>query len=456
MRVGEVVLRNRGAMLVPGDDEAKISADESHNAGFVVHDDGEADEGGALQVDPDDRTSQRLAVISQAFFAAFSIRSLAPARTEYLYYSTRDFERDFPPTKKRRRSPHYGLLINQWNLFWEAGEFRGEIYEKMGGQRLPPRLVPLTQDDNRRDVILLPRFGEGRGAAWAPFFHMLPPKVIAEHGLPQLEGCGFWPWNGFGCMEGGTGRASKSDYQDMTSDFDRKLARAFASYIWPLLSPASPMNAFSKSSSLVLLAHNLDHWLPYLDRVLRQRLEGRIGRIPGEAVVNPDSADYAQMLTGLPAQVLMPHYGGDLWAGEADAWSAAREMVEEADHGGGLRAIVDAFRSHRVVDDFSDRWSKAKEDFERKLYSKRSKIKVSFVELDDKIPVVSGASELTDNLLWDDVMSILDPKEREVVILLRSGETRLADVAESLGYSGHSAISKKLAKVRAKVARYLS
>ena len=49
-------------------------------------------------------------------------------------------------------------------------------------------------------------------------------------------------------------------------------------------------------------------------------------------------------------------------AAEAVAWT-----VDEADAAGRLRGILDAIRSNRVEDDFSYRWSFAREDFERKL-----------------------------------------------------------------------------------------
>ena len=63
---------------------------------------------------------------------------------------------------------------------------------------------------------------------------------------------------------------------------------------------------------------------------------------------------------------------------EHDLW----EKVASADANGRLRAILDAVRSNRVADDFWARWSYAREDFERKLYRKRNKISVRFVELD--------------------------------------------------------------------------
>ena len=74
-------------------------------------------------------------------------------------------------------------------------------------------------------------------------------------------------------------------------------------------------------------------------------------------------------------------------------------IVDQADENGRLRGIIDAIRSHRVTDDFSARWSYAKEDFERKLYSKRSKVRVSLVELPETLPVHGPTSEYTDSLL---------------------------------------------------------
>ena len=74
---------------------------------------------------------------------------------------------------------------------------------------------------------------------------------------------------------------------------------------------------------------------------------------------------------------MRPRYGDEIWVGEEEAWTMTQYIVEDADAGGRLRAILDAVRSHRVVDDFSARWSFEREDFERKLYRKRSKVKVS-------------------------------------------------------------------------------
>ncbi len=109
-----------------------------------------------------------------------------------------------------------------------------------------------------------------------------------------------------------------------------------------------------------------------------------------------------------------------------------------------------------MEEDFSSRWSFAREDFERKLYQKRSKVRVHFVELDDTIPVHGPESEVHENLLWQNLMAVLDPKERRVVVCLRSGITRMGEIGKRLGYANHSPVSKALARIRKKAQKLLS
>jgi DNA-directed RNA polymerase specialized sigma24 family protein len=149
-----------------------------------------------------------------------------------------------------------------------------------------------------------------------------------------------------------------------------------------------------------------------------------------------------------------PRVGGDLWTGENDAAEFVRETVEAADGTGRLRAILDAVRSHRVEDDFSNHWTYAREDFERKLYRKRAKVKVRFVELTDTIPVQGPETDIVDRLVFNDFLALLDPREREVVVLLRSGTTKLTEIADIMGYRNHSPISKRLKHIRDAAARF--
>jgi hypothetical protein len=45
-------------------------------------------------------------------------------------------------------------------------------------------------------------------------------------------------------------------------------------------------------------------------------------------------------------------------------------------------------------------------------------------------------------------LALLDPIDRQVVVLMNSGVTKLTEVAGELGYANHSAVSKRLARIR--------
>lgn len=148
--------------------------------------------------------------------------------------------------------------------------------------------------------------------------------------------------------------------------------------------------------------------------------------------------------------------GGDLSIGEDDAAEVVRGTSEAADRTGRLRAELHAVRSHRVEDDFSHHWTYAREDFERKLYHKRSKIKAPFLELTDTIrvqcPKTQIAERLCSTIFWHNFS--FSPREREVVVLLGSGTTNLTENAAIMDYRNHSPISKRLKHIRDTAAQF--
>lgn len=331
-----------------------------------------------------------------------------------------------------------GGNIASWNNAWEAAELRYQLFHK----RLPKRWGWLKKF-GEENIYLLPGKGDHSYEAFAPLFHLLPRSTVERYGLPTLKR-GSWPyiitWH--------------DEKNDIPKDFGSRLASAFASHVWPLLDSGSKLSAFSNSEPLRLLAHNLDFWLPYTYQVAQTRLAA-YGRVKIESAEQARLLEKARRNTSSEYSVDRPLMGGPVWWGEADAWNATKELVQAADSSGRLRGIVDAIRSNRVADDFSKCWSYAREDFERKLYKKRRKVKISFVELDDTIPVHGPDSEVEENLLWEDFMGMCDVKERRVVVLLRKGVTKLGDISKELGYANHSPISKALAKIRAKAEKML-
>ncbi len=248
-------------------------------------------------------------------------------------------------------------------------------------------------------------------------------------------------------------------YKVLPPSFDERFSACFAEHVWPLLCSGSSLKSFSMNEPIRLLAHNLNFWLPFVDLAAQERVRGW-GRTRVEDSRQQKKLARARSMSkpaGYPQHTVeRPLFGGYVWSGATEAWEVTRRMVELADEHGKLRGIIDAVRSHRVQDDFSSKWSLAKEDFERKLFRKRARTRVSFVELDDTIPVYGPDSEVEwdRRIFWEDFLAFLDPKERHIVVLLRSGHTQ-SDIASLLGYANHSPVSKALKRICRKAERLL-
>lgn len=326
------------------------------------------------------------------------------------------------------------VFITEWNSMWEAGQLR---HETLGGEL--PRRLRWLRDYQEQNIFLLPRSWH-RYYAYAVLFHMVPRSVLERHDLPLLRR-GLWP------------HFNENHWREsvIPRDFDKRLANAFADVVWNHLVPGSGHGSFSASDPVKLLAHNLDYWLPSAHAVA----ENRLRLLPIVEATEEEEAELRAAPKPRGVKIRKPRMGGMLWEGEHETREAVVDLVDTADKTGQLRAILDAVRSHRVEEDFSDRWSFAREDFERKLYRKRAKVKVKFVELTDTIPVHGPESEVLENLMWEDFMGLLNKKERMIVVLLRSGVTNLGDIATEVGYATHSPISKALKRIRLRAKQIL-
>lgn len=326
-------------------------------------------------------------------------------------------------------------FVGRWNTAWEAGPLRTQIFE----EEEVPQTMRWLECHPDTDFRLVLDGSRNPHIAYEPIYHLLTLDTLRACGLPALKK-GFWPQFGFPWQQ--------RTRNHLPRDLATRMQRGLSAQIWPFLT-GGPRSAFSCKEPLVLLSNSLDFWLPYLDKVAQKRLS-EFERVAHDR-------DSIGALDEVPVDmrdsVVRPRKGGDVWFGRDDALDATREMVDEADRQGRLRGLIDAVRAHRVEDDFSPRWSFLKEDFERRLYHKRTKVKVTFVELDDTIPSHGPDAEADGNLLWQDLFTLCDPKERQVLVCLRSGTTRATEIASELGYANHSPVSKALAKIRRRVAK---
>ncbi|SCF16278.1 hypothetical protein GA0070216_105409 [Micromonospora matsumotoense] len=358
------------------------------------------------------------------------VRADAPSRPEYVAVPMRPGLWDEANTK-------VSLAVTKWNLLWEASQFRRRFFDD---EELPPSLNKIA-DQGDVNVIFVPRT-ESRYHEYAPLFHLLSRAAVQRHGLPLLKR-GQWPFV--------TQLENIDDY--LPSDFRDRLARAWAGTVWRHLmpQPQSGITKFTKDDPIRILAHELDFWLPPVTQVLEDYLR-EFPVVNNDIVPGPVPLEDGSVLSG--ATTANPRTGGDLWCGEEEAAEAVRRTVGAADATGRLRGILDAVRSHRCEDDFSPLWSGAREDFERKLYHKRAKLQVRFVELSDTIPVHGPETEVVDQLLIGNFLALLDTRDRTIVVLLRSGFTKLTEVAETMGYRTHSAVSKRMDHILKRAARF--
>lgn len=375
-----------------------------------------------------------LSTLSPALIYQFLPRPVTPTDPEYVFVPLPD-----PEAPDSRYLAMTGALA-EWNWAWESDFLRPELL----AERLPPELQWLAEHVGR-NIALVPMLWGSRFAAYSTLYHLLPRRALERSGLPLLKE-GIWP----------QGVLFPATIEAMPTRFERRLERAFAHHVWPLLRAGGRHGAFSMKDPLHLLAHNLDFWVPYADAVVRDRISWN-GRVPFDDDEPDQREKFETALAATPEGFTAdrPFLGGIIWRGEEEAWEAMQDVVDAADHDGRLRAIIHAVRSHRVEDDFSERWSWAREDFERKLHHKRTKARVRFVELTDTIPVHGPESEVHANLLYEDFLALLNPKEREIVVCIRSGTTGVGDIAKEVGYANHSPVSKRLAQIRRKAQRLL-
>ena len=376
------------------------------------------------QVSADDYP--RVRNVSGAFMFRRVVRALEPVPPEYVTVPI--------PGSGAGATTELFLAMAKWNMLWEAAQFRRRF---LAEKEFPPELREVA-DRGDVNVVFAPRTAT-RYYEYAPLFHLLSRSQAERHGLPLMR-VAIWPY---------IAPIGPVDWY-LAADFETRLSQAWASAVWRHLIPGSPLRGFSATDPIRLLAHNLDFWLPPVTAAMEEILRDR--SVIGEIEEEPVPLDDGTFLDG--AVAAGPRAGGDLWCGEAEAAEVVRRTVEAADASGRLRGILDAVRSSGVEDDFSEHWSYAREDFERKLHRKRSKIKVRFVELTDTIPVQGPETEVEDNLVLGDFLALLDERKRQVVILLRSGYTKVGDVAGILGYKNHSPVSKRLARIRQKAAQY--
>jgi hypothetical protein len=155
--------------------------------------------------------------------------------------------------------------------------------------------------------------------------------------------------------------------------------------------------------------------------------------------------------------VRRPLMGGWLWDPEdpADRRAVVEEMLDGDGARQSLESVLEVLHTHPTHEDFSDRYSWVKEDFERSFYSKRSRIKVTLRATVDDLPTWSASEpDGYGEVLFRDVLAFFDRRDRHILIALRHGKT-VSEIAQEAGHKGHAAVARRVQAIKAKVRKLL-
>lgn len=346
-----------------------------------------------------------------------------------------------PATKHLEWMAH----VHDWNATQRAGFARSE--RSMEG--LKP-FVPYLEERRNPNMILVPTY-DGSSELDVMLAGLLPDGVLERAGLERRRAM-------MGLMY---------MHHDLPADYGARARAAFAQYIWTRLCPLARLSegAFSARSPLKLLAGDTPYWAHRLYRLaLARRDEFFEPTTHEDETWKPLEELRSKILAGLPEDerhlfdVKRPLMGGDVWD-EFDA-DEREDVIQCAIDGDGvlesIEPVVELLHRHRTHDDFSAAHSWIKEDFERSFYSKRAKVKVDLVETIDDAPAYTlEPNEPYESVLFRDVIAVLDQKERRLVVALRSGKNA-STIAREAGLRGHASVSRRIAALKAKVARLLN
>ncbi len=336
------------------------------------------------------------------------------------------------------------LALIDWNRHHHGGFIRdGDACKVM--ETLAPGVLKIESSN----VILVPE-SSGATELHRMLASLLPDEALVRLGM-ERKPAHFWlnPWS----------------RQEVSSTAARRIEDAFVGHMWGRLTGGGRLGrlAFSEDSSLRLLAGDPRLWMNRVYRVAMEREELMGGddadRDPEWRPLEELRGEFLAKYPDLSETVTIrrPLYGGTIWDPNDPADREA--VLDEAIHGlgemGSIAPVVETLLSHPTHDDFSDRVSWIKTDFERAFYSKRSRVRVDLIETIDDFPVWEASERIGyDDVLFRDILAFYDERDRRLLIAVRNGKT-ISSIAEGEGYADHAPVSRRLKAVRKRLARLL-
>lgn len=340
------------------------------------------------------------------------------------------------------RAELVGVVAN-WNREYEGGLCRdGENLERL------QRFLPGPFQSANPNLFLAPR-ANGFSDLEVMLGSVVPTSVLRKHGIEKQK-ANLW---------------LLPPDEDLRPGYGEACCAAFEEYIWRKLARSSRCryDFFSKGSSLRLLAGDSQYWTSRLYRVALARYEtfAPTTHIDEDwLTIEAIEQNLAEQVRDWKEQGLLvrrPRMGGTIW--DINDEAECEEVIEEMLDGLGLMEpldpLLDLLHSHRTHEDFSSQYSWIKEDFERAFYSKRSQVKVVMVETIDSFPAWNvGECFGHEDMIFRDLLSCFDRKDRRILIALRHGKTT-TEIARESGLKGHASISRRISQIKNRVRRLM-
>jgi hypothetical protein len=367
-----------------------------------------------------------------------------------------------PEPKKNRHA--FGGLVVQWNQDQCGGVARDARVLK----QLQRRRIINGTNPNQVVAPTLYGYSELLGMLGS----LLPTSALKRLGIKRPRST-FWLWPLVAGMDfrspSKLERLSPEVLSRLTEQHLRHLActipPAFERWVWTRLmrSARFGMDNYAENSSLRLLAGDTRFWMHRLYRIAIDLYES----FPPVEDDDPDWTPLNRIQKKFQAyvpdedrssfQVTRPRMGGHLWYANDSKdreWITNLLLTGDAT-AASLDPIVEVLRGSAAHEDFSQRYSWVKEDFERAFYSKRSKLRVSLYECLDDCPVHDGCDTPGyEEILFRDLMAFFDRRDQHIILALRQGKTK-SNIAAELGHNGHAAISRRVHIIQKKVMRLL-
>ncbi len=334
------------------------------------------------------------------------------------------------------------VAVYDWNATQRSGFLRSD--ETMGALQTA---VPFLESRRNPNMILALE-NMGTSSLDVMLASLLPDQALERHRLER----------------GSTNLSLTYSHGNLDAQFGARARVAFAEHIWSRLAPKARLDsrAFSPNAPLKLLAGDTRYWAHRLYRLALDRRDRYfepttheddgwrpLETLTAELMASLDEDDRTKFV------VARPLMGGDIW--DVDDPDEREDVVQSAIDGDGvmesLDPVIELLHSHHVHEDFSARHSWIKEDFERSFYSKRAKLKMDLIETIDDAPAYD-VDVPYEQVLFRDVIAMLDQKERRLVLALRMGKNA-STIAREGGLHGHASVSRRIAALKTKLKRVL-